>query len=134
MLFVPGIRSKLWLICYGEKRVGRLMRTGAIFRLPKMASVDYSEYNPIQWEIVLEADLSNSFSNRISGSYEIDEPPPFRGGIIADPMGLGKTLTMIALAASDVENPDSAWYAFQQLQHGKQKAKATLVIVPPPCK
>lgn len=54
-----------------------------------------------------EADLFHSFSNRISRSYEIDEPPPFRGGIIADPMGLGKTLTMIALAGSDVENPDS---------------------------
>lgn len=26
------------------------------------------------------------FVNRISGAVERDEPPPFRGGIIADPM------------------------------------------------
>ncbi len=32
----------------------------------------------------------------------MEEPPQFCGGIIADPMGLGKTLTMIALIATDL--------------------------------
>lgn len=49
-------------------------------------------------------------------------------------MGLGKTLTMIALAASDLDNPDSAWFTFQQLQNEKYKVRATLIIVPPPRK
>ncbi|KAK1964623.1 hypothetical protein LY78DRAFT_704248 [Colletotrichum sublineola] len=33
----------------------------------------------------------------ISGCHQSEEPPQFYGGIIADQMGLGKTLTMIAL-------------------------------------
>jgi SNF2 family DNA or RNA helicase len=43
-----------------------------------------------------------SFINRISNAYQIEEPPQFYGGIIADPMGLGKTLSMIALIATDL--------------------------------
>lgn len=33
--------------------------------------------------------------------HQYTEPQEFFGGIIADPMGFGKTLTMIALIASD---------------------------------
>lgn len=39
--------------------------------------------------------------NKISNIAQPNEPSQFRGGIIADPMGLGKTLTMIALIATD---------------------------------
>ncbi|KAJ6785626.1 hypothetical protein PWT90_00499 [Aphanocladium album] len=44
------------------------------------------------------------YINALSGSGSKEPPPPFCGGVIADPMGLGKTLTMIALAATDLEN------------------------------
>lgn len=44
------------------------------------------------------------FVNTISNAYQVEEPPQFSGGIIADPMGLGKTLTMIALVATDLDN------------------------------
>ncbi|KAK4243690.1 P-loop containing nucleoside triphosphate hydrolase protein [Corynascus novoguineensis] len=43
------------------------------------------------------------FLNRVSGAHQNEEPPPFYGGIIADPMGLGKTLTMISLVATDLD-------------------------------
>lgn len=78
-------------------------------------------------------DRVRSFLNRISGKRQADEPPPFYGGIIADPMGLGKTLTMIALIASDTYNPALR----EPSVPGGVVEKAcgtTLVIVPPACK
>ena len=41
------------------------------------------------------------YRNNVKGDFQGQPPPPFRGGILADQMGLGKTLQMIALIASD---------------------------------
>jgi hypothetical protein len=41
------------------------------------------------------------FTNNITQDTQDDAPPEFRGGILADHMGLGKTLSMISLIASD---------------------------------
>src|SRR5262245_40266685 len=74
-----------------------------------------------------------SFVNRISGSHQTEEPEAFFGGIIADPMGLGKTLTMIALAATDL---DSEWAPVSRPSLDEEDmllVNATLVIVPPSC-
>ncbi|KUI55929.1 hypothetical protein VP1G_03266 [Cytospora mali] len=47
-------------------------------------------------------------------------------------MGLGKTLTMIALAASDLDGlKDEAGFTYDDGGH-KYQADATLIIVPPP--
>lgn len=68
----------------------------------------------------------------VSETHQVEEPPQFYGGIIADPMGLGKTLTMIALAATDLEEgfnaADQKWNA-----NVEPYVKATLIIIPPPC-
>ncbi|KAK3368855.1 SNF2 family N-terminal domain-containing protein [Lasiosphaeria ovina] len=48
-----------------------------------------------------------------------DAPPQFCGGIVADPMGLGKTLTMIALIAADKQSVPSS-------------SPPSLILVPPP--
>jgi SNF2 family DNA or RNA helicase len=66
----------------------------------------------------------------ISGDHQLEEPKQFFGGIIADPMGLGKTLTMIALVAETVRehhvgNLGSADNA--------ETNNPTLIVVPPPC-
>jgi len=59
------------------------------------------------------------------------EPQDFYGGIIADPMGLGKTLTMIALIASDPvclqdrQSPNLG-------DNPSEPVGQTLVVVPPP--
>lgn len=74
-----------------------------------------------------------SFRNTISGSYQMQEPDQFYGGIVADPMGLGKSLSMIALIAYDVhphDNDPSSRPAVDREESSGQ----TLVIVPPPCK
>ncbi|KAK3497860.1 SNF2 family N-terminal domain-containing protein [Neurospora hispaniola] len=84
--------------------------------------------HPDVWEYVEHRVGDGSFVNRISDSHQKEQPENFQGGIIADPMGLGKTLTMIALAASDL-----IW-----VSHAPQENKEftsvgqTLVIVPPP--
>lgn len=68
--------------------------------------------------------------NRVSNTAQTDEPPQFYGGIIADPMGLGKTLSMISLIASDAllsrhsESPTGV--------SAVSSSDQTLVVVPPP--
>ena len=61
------------------------------------------------------------FVNTISQTCQADEPPQFCGGIVADPMGLGKTLTMIALIAAQ---KDASYLP----------GTPSLIIVPPPRK
>lgn len=85
------------------------------------------------WEI---ADTSHTrlYINRISEAQQAIEPPEFSGGIIADPMGLGKTLTMISLIATDLQfsapyHNDSSWELDEENNHPVQ---ATLVVVPQP--
>ncbi|KAK2028566.1 hypothetical protein LX32DRAFT_673422 [Colletotrichum zoysiae] len=74
-----------------------------------------------------------SFVNMISGCHQYEEPPQFYGGIIADPMGLGKTLTMIALVATDLEDENNALGFQTALGHNEEThIGATLIIVPPP--
>ncbi|WAO82928.1 Hypothetical protein NCS54_00010400 [Fusarium falciforme] len=68
------------------------------------------------------------FINRVSKSCHPNEPPEFRGGIVADPMGLGKTLTMISLIATDkgqvVRNQISPMSTLRSMP--------SLILVPPP--
>ena len=61
-------------------------------------------------------------------------PPDFRGGILADAMGLGKTLTVLALLATTIQAPppsrsweDRAWSSPECTSH---HSRTTLVIVP----
>ncbi|RGP62627.1 hypothetical protein FSPOR_9206 [Fusarium sporotrichioides] len=66
---------------------------------------------------------SQEFVNNISGACQYVSPPEFRGGIIADDMGCGKTLSMIALIAHDrIVTTNELSVA---------DTKTTLVVVPP---
>ncbi|KAK3330846.1 P-loop containing nucleoside triphosphate hydrolase protein [Apodospora peruviana] len=72
---------------------------------------------------------STFFLNRICETFHVEEPPEFCGGIVADPIGLGKTLTMIALVASDrrevIPSPVSAG-------NTTSGHMVSLILVPPP--
>ncbi|CAG1982698.1 unnamed protein product, partial [Fusarium graminearum] len=72
------------------------------------------------------------FINTISRVCQPHEPPQFYGGIIADPMGLGKTLTMISLVAMDMEPGREMCAPIDDIPTDKHAVAATLVIVPPP--
>ena len=63
-----------------------------------------------------------------------EEPPQFFGGIIADPMGLGKTLTMIALAATGLDSGDYDGFDLNIEDEDKSPVSATLVVMPAPRK
>ncbi|KLU90808.1 hypothetical protein MAPG_10659 [Magnaporthiopsis poae ATCC 64411] len=69
------------------------------FLLRRESGWDFSRQSADFWDLTHMGNAT--FFNRISQSFHTDEPPKFRGGILADPTGLGKTLTMIALTATD---------------------------------
>ena len=69
-----------------------------------------------------------SFINMVSGAHQCKEPPQFFGGIITDPMGLRKTLTIIALVATDLQGES----ALKESAGDIENNKTTLVIIPPP--
>lgn len=71
--------------------------------------------------------IVRSFLNRVSGSHQTEEPTRFHGGIVADPMGFGKTLAMIALVAADLDDSSEAMLTDDD---GLATA-ATLIVVPP---
>jgi len=71
------------------------------------------------------------FINTISNAYQAEEPPQFRGGIIADSMGLGKTLTMIALAATDLDSSVGIANPKYSIDDSEFYTSATLIIMPP---
>jgi SNF2 family DNA or RNA helicase len=77
------------------------------------------------------------FLNRVSNTHQDNPPPDFNGGIIADPMGLGKTLTMLALVATDLEPVSSLITQndfFDDPDRSLPTTPATLVIMPQPRK
>ncbi|KAL6830835.1 SNF2 family N-terminal domain-containing protein [Trichoderma sp. SZMC 28015] len=82
------------------------------------------------WEFFSES-TGSYFVNRVSDAVQIEPPQQFYGGIIADPMGLGKTLSMISLVASDLlvdkNDPSSITGANAEESSGR-----TLIVVPPP--
>ncbi|KAI0114319.1 SNF2 family N-terminal domain-containing protein [Nemania sp. FL0031] len=83
------------------------------------------------WEI-LDTGSGRVFLNTISRHCQAEEPISFLGGIIADPMGFGKTLTMISLVATDRDTVEMAGICMDDLETRKPETAATLVIIPPP--
>ncbi|KAG7402596.1 putative global transactivator [Fusarium oxysporum f. sp. rapae] len=67
------------------------------------------------------------FLNRVTNVSQPQQPPPCYGGIVADPMGFGKTLTMLALAARDLEDEKGELVTDEE---GYRNIQATLVVVP----
>ncbi|KAI0840035.1 SNF2 family N-terminal domain-containing protein [Hypoxylon sp. FL0890] len=83
------------------------------------------------WDIV-DNDYGRVFVNTVSNTHQTEEPPQFRGGIIADPMGLGKTLVMIALSATDLDPRYGSRTLNIKDRTDRPSITATLVIIPPP--
>lgn len=78
-----------------------------------------------------------SYVNRISHAVQMEPPNQFYGGIIADPMGLGKTLTMIALIASDTDNSFETPRLLRERPNvsiTRSRKCPTLIVVPLSCK
>jgi hypothetical protein len=82
--------------------------------------------------VTSRADDLSAFIGKVSNSVYVEEPPAFRGGIVADPMGMGKILAMIALAATDLETAEHGTHSTNGDSLEKYHNGTTLIIVPPP--
>lgn len=73
------------------------------------------------------------YTNNITGSFEYQAPPQFRGGILADNMGFGKTLSMIALIAHPYTGPPTIGTNARSQKHTAYPGP-TLIVMPPSSK
>lgn len=91
----------------------------------------HRQKKPDQW-VVVDTTQGRQYLNVVSEASQLEEPSEFAGGIVADPMGLGKTLTMISLVATDIERSCSFQESYTAIAEEKVQVAATLIIVPPP--
>ncbi len=71
------------------------------------------------------------YVNNITGDIQDVVPVQFRGGLLADPMGLGKTLSTIALIASDRNRTGKLAIAQDDsFESILTKRKTTLLVAP----
>ncbi|XTI84482.1 putative hydrolase [Cenococcum geophilum] len=82
----------------------------------------------------IKSTRGRAFVNQVTETCRSEPPPQFSGGILADPMGLGKTLTMISLIASDAISSQSepCLLDVESPPQNFSYRKPTLVIMPPP--
>lgn len=79
------------------------------------------------WKEEREASGRVVYFNTVSGQRQLRPPRTFRGGLLTDAPGLGKTLSIIALIASSRESQG-------QPQNERAFLTTTLLVVPKTCK
>ncbi|PBP21077.1 SNF2 family domain-containing protein [Diplocarpon rosae] len=65
--------------------------------------------NSSLWRLNISASGSHSYYNVITGQEDNQSPPQVLGGILADMMGLGKTLQIISLVSQTLDNEAVEW-------------------------
>lgn len=86
-----------------------------------------SEHHKDIWKEQKEASGRVLYFNTVSGQKQIKPPKKFRGGLLTDAPGLGKSLSIIALIASTRESEG-------QIQDERAMLTTTLLVVPKTCK
>ena len=94
--------------------------------------------NPIQ-ENALEADFTVRFSHIITKEKCDTKPSEIGGGILADEMGMGKSLSILALVTKTLESAhawknDEAQSFLDEMLLKLHPSRATLVLVPSACR
>ncbi|RII05580.1 DNA repair protein rad5 [Alternaria sp. MG1] len=79
----------------------------------------------------LTHDTRALYRNNITGDVRTNEPCSFKGGILADTMGLGKSLSMIALLAHGMDSLDEGGIFTRPTFTSHRDVDTTLLIVPP---
>lgn len=84
------------------------------------------------WKRVTTVNGREKWYNVITGQESQDRPSPVYGGILADMMGLGKTLSILSLIAASVDDAES--FMRQKPQSGlegvRMNARTTLIVCP----
>jgi SNF2 family DNA or RNA helicase len=114
-----------------EARLKRHQKQALTFMLRREQGWTFDVQGQDIWEA---ADTSQGrfYINHISETDQTEPPPQFCGGIIADPMGLGKTLTMISLIAHDLCTSHPMVGRWNGNLVDKPHVAATLIVVPQP--
>lgn len=81
------------------------------------------------WTIRRKKDGRRVYYNVITGYETLAKPPPTLGGILADMMGLGKTLSILSLVVSSLDQA-AQWAQSQPAPDGLVRTKATLLVCP----
>jgi SNF2 family DNA or RNA helicase len=87
------------------------------------------------WKMNIRGGGQKVYYNVITGKEEKLKPPEVRGGILADMMGLGKTLSVLCLVVSSLEDAE-AWARKKPAQSPErlpllvQNVKTTLLVAP----
>ncbi|KAK2593643.1 hypothetical protein QQS21_008647 [Conoideocrella luteorostrata] len=110
-----------------NRELRRHQKQALTFMLRRERGWAFHDQKPDVWEIV-DTERGRFFLNRISNAHQSEEPPQCYGGIVADPMGLGKTLTMISLVATDIGGYNTLMHEGEEEE---LSISATLIVVPP---
>ncbi|KAK2612578.1 hypothetical protein QQS21_001349 [Conoideocrella luteorostrata] len=76
------------------------------------------------WQSKISASGEKAYSNVITGQEQRTPPPETRGGILADMMGLGKTLSILSLVTSTLSDAQ-VWEQASIVQRPKIDAKTS---------
>ena len=84
------------------------------------------------WKHNIKGNGKEAWYNVITGQELRERPPPVYGGILADMMGLGKTLSILSLVASTVSESEvfRRTQPSSSLEGIERNAKATLIVCP----
>ena len=74
------------------------------------------------WQTKFNANGQKMYSNAITGQEQRVPPPETRGGILADMMGLGKTLSILSLIASSTDDAHK-WGLLEPVQRPMLESK-----------
>jgi len=78
------------------------------------------------WNEEVDAQGQKIYINNITGQKQMRPPEQFRGGLLIDAPGLGKSLSIIALIAADLED--------QKRYEQSENRCQTLLVVPKTCR
>lgn len=78
------------------------------------------------WNEEVDIQGQKVYINNITGQKQMRPPEQFRGGLLIDAPGLGKTLSIIALIAADLEEQ-------KKYEHTNDRCP-TLLVVPKTCR
>lgn len=92
------------------------------------------EDNNSLWRLKLRSNGRRSYYNVITGHEEAVKPPEVLGGILADMMGLGKTLTILSLIVGSLDEADVWGEQPAPANDGEKRlirnSKTTLLVAP----
>ncbi|KAM5528063.1 alpha-mannosyltransferase [Fusarium oxysporum f. sp. phaseoli] len=110
------------------KRQGLAHQKQALtFMLKREEGWGFSDKEPGVWEIA-DTEQGRLFVNRVSNTSQSEEPIQCYGDILADPMGFGKTLAMMALVATDLQSKSNE---VDTSENVPTSVLSTLIVVPP---